>query len=80
MNLQVCYSSILFLSLFLQAICTKTAPGQSSCTCSVGWTGDGKVCTPINYCVQGRCHENAKCTFLGPGQVTIRVFWLRINE
>ncbi|XP_046840914.1 stabilin-2-like isoform X2 [Xenia sp. Carnegie-2017] len=54
------------------AICRKTRPGQNTCTCNVGWTGDGFYCVPINYCImpsRGHCHGNAKCTFTGPAQV-----------
>lgn len=48
-------------------------PGNASCVCAEGWTGDGKVCVEINNCElesQGGCSPNAKCTHIGPGQVS----------
>ncbi|XP_028407950.1 stabilin-2-like isoform X3 [Dendronephthya gigantea] len=53
------------------ANCNMIGPGQSTCTCLPGWTGDGIYCIPINYCtLQSHCHRNAKCTSLGPAKVS----------
>lgn len=61
-----------FLSLLLQALCTSTGPGNATCQCNVGWTGDGKACVAIDNCMQesrGNCHIHADCIYIGPGQV-----------
>lgn len=61
----------LFLSL--QAECVYEGPGNVSCVCSEGWTGDGRVCVEINNCQlesRGGCSPNADCNHIGPGQVS----------
>lgn len=57
----------------LQAQCVYAGPGNVSCMCNEGWTGDGVVCVEINNCLmenRGGCHEHADCNPTGPGQVT----------
>uniref|UniRef100_A0A1A8VAK7 Stabilin 1-like n=1 Tax=Nothobranchius furzeri TaxID=105023 RepID=A0A1A8VAK7_NOTFU len=53
------------------AECVFVGPGNVSCVCSEGWTGDGKVCVEINNCQldgRGGCSPNADCNHIGPGQ------------
>lgn len=55
-------------------------PGNVSCVCNEGWTGDGVLCVEINNCLtvnRGGCHENAECTHTGPAQVTPKIFLLQ---
>lgn len=57
----------------LQAQCVYAGPGNASCVCSEGWTGDGRVCVEINNCQlqsRGGCSPNADCNHRGPGQVS----------
>lgn len=61
------------VSLSMQADCVYVGPGNVSCVCVEGWTGDGKVCVEINNCElesRGGCSLNAKCNHIGPGQVS----------
>lgn len=63
------------LHMCLQAQCVYAGPGNVSCVCNEGWTGDGVVCMEINNCLmenRGGCHEDADCTPTGPGQVTLK--------
>uniref|UniRef100_A0A672KQA3 Stabilin-2-like n=1 Tax=Sinocyclocheilus grahami TaxID=75366 RepID=A0A672KQA3_SINGR len=42
-----------------------------SCTCLIGFSGDGFVCTPVDPCADGEnsgCHEHATCTMTGAGK------------
>lgn len=58
--------------LSLQAECVYAGPGNASCVCAEGWTGDGRVCVEINNCLlesRGSCSTNADCKHIGPGQV-----------
>lgn len=51
------------------------APGNASCVCMEGWTGNGRVCVELNNCqLEGRggCSPNADCNHIGPGQVGSR--------
>ncbi|KAF5922749.1 hypothetical protein HPG69_008123 [Diceros bicornis minor] len=52
------------------ANCTKVAPGQRTCTCQDGYTGDGELCQEINSCLihHGGCHLHAECIPTGPQQ------------
>ncbi|KPP67495.1 stabilin-1-like [Scleropages formosus] len=55
----------------LVAQCVFAGPGNTSCLCNEGWTGDGLVCAEINNCLlstRGGCHANADCTATAPGQ------------
>nr|XP_039333082.1 stabilin-1 isoform X2 [Saimiri boliviensis boliviensis] len=54
------------------ANCTKVAPGQRTCTCQDGYTGDGELCQEINSCLihHGGCHIHAECIPTGPQQVS----------
>lgn len=57
----------------LQAQCVYAGPGNVSCVCNEGWTGDGVLCVEISNCLmenRGGCHKHADCTPTGPGQVT----------
>uniref|UniRef100_A0A672US94 Stabilin 2 n=1 Tax=Strigops habroptila TaxID=2489341 RepID=A0A672US94_STRHB len=54
-----------------QAECIQTGPGEHTCICQAGWTGDGRDCSAINNCLlptMAGCHENATCIYVGPGQ------------
>lgn len=56
----------------LQAECIRMGPGEHTCVCQAGWTGDGRDCSAINNCLlptAAGCHENATCIYVGPGQV-----------
>jgi hypothetical protein len=46
--------------------------GTRTCTCPMGYSGDGLTCTPINACLtsNGGCDANATCTNTGPGTRT----------
>lgn len=60
-------------SLPPQAECLYVGPGNASCVCVEGWTGDGTVCVEINNCLldsRGGCSPNADCNHIGPGQVS----------
>lgn len=76
-----CIIALVITDLYvcLQAQCFYAGPGNVSCVCNDGWTGDGIVCVEINNCLmenRGGCHENAYCTFTGPGQVIPgNIFW-----
>ncbi|CAG5977101.1 unnamed protein product [Menidia menidia] len=53
------------------AECVFVGPGNASCVCAEGWTGDGRACAEINNCQQesrGGCSPNADCQHLGPAQ------------
>uniref|UniRef100_A0A8C0BRM7 Stabilin 2 n=1 Tax=Buteo japonicus TaxID=224669 RepID=A0A8C0BRM7_9AVES len=55
----------------LQAECIRMGPGEHTCVCQAGWTGDGRDCSAINNCLlptAAGCHENATCIYVGPGQ------------
>ncbi|KAB1264264.1 Stabilin-1 [Camelus dromedarius] len=54
------------------ANCTKVAPGQRTCTCLDGYTGDGELCQEVNGCLihHGGCHTHADCIPTGPQQVS----------
>uniref|UniRef100_A0A663LQ53 Stabilin 2 n=1 Tax=Athene cunicularia TaxID=194338 RepID=A0A663LQ53_ATHCN len=54
-----------------QAECVQTGPGEHTCVCQAGWTGDGRDCSAINNCLlpaAAGCHDNATCIYIGPGQ------------
>lgn len=60
------------LCIFPQAECVQTGPGEHRCVCQAGWSGDGRDCSAINNCLlptTARCHKNATCIYIGPGQV-----------
>ncbi|KAI4532354.1 hypothetical protein MG293_017619 [Ovis ammon polii] len=52
------------------ANCTTVAPGQRTCTCLDGYTGDGELCQEANSCLirHGGCHMHAECIPTGPQQ------------
>uniref|UniRef100_A0A3P9J021 Stabilin 1 n=1 Tax=Oryzias latipes TaxID=8090 RepID=A0A3P9J021_ORYLA len=52
------------------ADCVYVGPGNVSCVCMEGWTGDGRVCVEINNCRVdgGGCSQGAICIHIGPGQ------------
>ena len=41
-------------------MCTD-AEGNFTCTCNLGYTGDGIICSDINECDARRCDQNATC-------------------
>lgn len=56
-------------------------PGNASCLCAEGWTGDGQVCVEINNCqleTRGGCSANADCNHVGPGQVSQSPWWMML--
>lgn len=65
--------------LSFQAECVYAGPGNISCICNEGWTGDGTVCAEINNCQlksRGGCDKYAECVPTGPGQVPPAVYQL----
>lgn len=40
------------------AFCFMNRPGQISCVCQLGYSGDGYSCTDIDYCKSSPCHPN----------------------
>lgn len=53
-EVDVCSLSKSFCSPY--AICSRAGPGQASCACKLGFTGDGFRCSDINYCNPDPCH------------------------
>uniref|UniRef100_A0A8C5J7C1 Stabilin 1 n=1 Tax=Junco hyemalis TaxID=40217 RepID=A0A8C5J7C1_JUNHY len=55
------------------AVCKVLGPRTYECTCKEGFQGDGKICQPINPCVDnnGGCPENSTiCVYRRPGEAT----------
>ncbi|MBN3308760.1 STAB1 protein, partial [Amia calva] len=53
------------------AVCVYNGPRYYRCTCKEGYTGDGKVCIPVNPCTEGNggCPTNStNCVYSGPGK------------
>ena len=42
----------------VNAFCFIYRPGQASCVCQLGYSGDGYSCTDIDYCKSSPCHPN----------------------
>ena len=42
----------------INAFCFMYRPGQASCVCQLGYSGDGYSCTDIDYCKSSPCHPN----------------------
>lgn len=40
------------------ATCTRAGPGQASCSCKLGFTGDGFRCDDVDYCNPNPCHRD----------------------
>lgn len=54
------------------AVCKVLGSRTYECTCKEGFQGDGKICQPINPCVDsnGGCPENSTiCVYRRPGEV-----------
>ncbi|KAI4884210.1 hypothetical protein NFI96_012855 [Prochilodus magdalenae] len=54
----------------IQADCTQ-AGTNVTCSCKSGYSGDGRVCSPINRCVEevnGGCSDFANCVVTGPNE------------
>ncbi|NXR10180.1 STAB1 protein, partial [Semnornis frantzii] len=54
------------------AECKVLGPRKYQCTCKEGFQGDGRICQPINPCVDnnGGCPENSTvCIYTRPGEV-----------
>jgi len=54
------------------AECKVLGPQKYQCACKEGFQGDGKICQPINPCVDsnGGCPENSTiCVYRRPGEV-----------
>jgi len=50
------------------AQCTTTGATTFSCSCNVGYKGDGKSCQEIDACEAKPCDPNALCRRMGPGK------------
>ncbi|KTF90195.1 hypothetical protein cypCar_00014156 [Cyprinus carpio] len=53
------------------AVCAHTGPNQHVCTCTQGYSGDGRVCMPIDPCQTdlGNCTSGStRCVYDGPGK------------
>uniref|UniRef100_A0A8C1QGI3 Stabilin 2 n=1 Tax=Cyprinus carpio TaxID=7962 RepID=A0A8C1QGI3_CYPCA len=53
------------------AVCAHTGPNQHVCTCTEGYSGDGRVCMPIDPCQTnlGNCTSGStRCVYDGPGK------------
>lgn len=56
------------------AACAHTGPNQHVCTCAKGYSGDGRVCMPIDPCQTnfGDCPSSStRCVYDGPGKVSV---------
>jgi hypothetical protein len=45
----------------LYATCTHLGPGQHSCTCNIGWNGDGTTCYDTDECFSAPCQNGGTC-------------------
>jgi len=54
------------------ATCRVTSPSTYTCTCNVGFAGDGQTCDPINVCAAdiNLCGDHGQCINTGPGTYT----------
>eukprot|EP01043_Picozoa_sp_COSAG02_P052464 COSAG02_NODE_5657_length_4148_cov_3.339096_1_plen_840_part_10 len=43
------------------ATCHALGPGLHSCSCHVGWLGDGHSCADVDECLSGPCQNGAVC-------------------
>lgn len=53
-----------------EADCLQTGINVN-CSCGTGYSGDGRICMPINRCVveaNGGCSDFAECIFTGPNE------------
>ena len=39
----------------------KNSFGSYTCTCEEGFTGNGKICTDVDECNEGKCSANTTC-------------------
>eukprot|EP01047_Picozoa_sp_COSAG01_P048850 COSAG01_NODE_4788_length_4743_cov_45.744832_2_plen_830_part_00 len=46
----------------LYARCQHLGPGRHSCTCGIGWAGDGHICRDIDECASNPCPKGTRCT------------------
>ena len=46
----------------INADCAHTGPGRHTCTCHLGWTGDGLSCADIDECGSVPCQNGGVCT------------------
>jgi hypothetical protein len=44
------------------AQCTHDGPGLHTCTCNIGWEGDGTTCADIDECESSPCQNGGVCT------------------
>lgn len=59
----------------VHATCVHTGPDQHTCTCNHGYSGDGRVCVPVDPCQShmGGCSAaSQRCIYDGPGTVRTR--------
>ena len=52
-EVDVCSMNKSFCSRY--AVCSRAGPGRASCSCKLGFTGDGFHCSDINYCDPDPC-------------------------
>lgn len=53
------------------AQCISHGDGSYRCACLQGYTGDGRNCSDVDECNEGRCHADATC-YNTPGSYTCR--------
>lgn len=56
----------------LHASCVHTGPNQHLCACHEGYSGDGRVCVPVDPCQRkhgGCAADSTRCVYDGPGKV-----------
>ena len=46
----------------INAVCAHTGPGLHTCTCNLGWAGDGLTCADIDECSSTPCQHGGGCT------------------
>ena len=55
-EIDVCSMNQSYCSAY--AICSRAGPGRASCTCKLGFTGDGIRCDDVDYCNPNPCSRD----------------------